>query len=143
MHLGQRSTDAATQVITDSSLPGLPLGYDAQGNPIYVAPAPTGVTPDAPTTVTSTPTDWSSISSALSNLVTGGITAYQAINLQNLQASLLQQGKPLLTPQQLALMAPQIGVGVAPATQNMIFMLAAGAGALLLFTSLMKHRARR
>jgi hypothetical protein len=78
----------------------------------------------------------------LSNLVTGGITAYQAINLQNLQASLLQQGKPLLTPQQLALMAPQIGVGVAPATQNMIFMLAAGAGALLLFTSIMKHRRR-
>lgn len=146
MHLGQSATDAATQQMIDLQLPGLPVGYEpATGAPTYVAPAPTGVTADAAPAVasTSSPTDWNAIGLALNNLVTGGVTAYQAIQLQKMQADLIRQGRPPLSPYQMSLLAPQIGVGLAPSTQNMVMMLALGGGALLLLTSVMKSRRGR
>lgn len=145
MHMGQTPGDYAYQQMIDLQLPGVPVGYNYDGSPIIAQLPPVGATPNltpvqqailnAPQTTSST--DWANV---LQNLVTGGLTAYQAISLQNIQADLIKSGRPPLTPYQMASLAPQIGVGVAPDTQNMIFMLAIGGGALLLLMSAMKSK---
>jgi hypothetical protein len=113
MHLAQSSTD-----------------YYIPTNDPNLAPA--GVTPDAST---SWLTD-------LTGLLTQGISAYGQIQLQNMNIDLIKQGKPPLTASQVSAIAPQLNVGLASSTQNLLMYGLLGGGAVLLLMSFMKHRKR-
>jgi hypothetical protein len=92
------------------------------------------------TTTGTTPSTTSNFWSNLPSIVTAGLTAYQTIQLQNINADLIKAGKPPLTAAQAAALAPQFRAGLAPDTQNTLIYLALGAGALILLTSMMKNR---
>ena len=115
-------------------LPPSGVSSDTITPPSYSIPAapPPGVTPDST----------ASIISSLTNLAQAGLSAYGQIQLQNLQMSLVKQGKPPLTANQVAAMAPQLNVGLAPSTQNILMYAAIGGGALLLLSMLSKSRRR-
>lgn len=85
---------------------------------------------------------FSSIISSLPSLVSQGLTAYGQLQLQNMNMALIKQGKPPLTASQIYAMAPQLNVGLASSTQNLLMYGALGAGALLLIMSAMKRKRR-
>jgi hypothetical protein len=94
----------------------------------------TGATPDAAN-------PWVT---GISNILTQGLSLYGQLRLQDMNMNLIQQGKPPLTAAQVASMAPQLNVGIASGTQNMLMYAAMGGGAILLLSILMKSkRARR
>jgi hypothetical protein len=97
--------------------------------PTSAAATPTGVTPS------STP-----ILSALAKLIPAGLTAYQQLQLQNLQMNLIKQGRPPLTAQQIAAMAPQLNIGVAQDTQRLLMYGGGALLALVLISQLGKRR---
>lgn len=96
----------------------------------------------APGTTSDSGSTFSDIVNAISTAVSQGINLYDQIKLQDFNMNLIKQGKPPLTPAQVGAIAPQFSVGLAPQTQNTLLWVAAGAGALLLFTSVLKHRRR-
>ena len=113
MHLAQSSTDYYTP-INDPNL------------------TPAGVTPNAPTS-------WIS---DLTGLLTQGLSVYGQIQLQNMNMDLIKQGKPPLTQEQVSAIAPQLNVGLASSTQNLVVYGLLGGGAVLLLMSFMKNRRR-
>lgn len=97
---------------------------------------------------TSTPSGVTSSGSGVTiasmvDLAKAGLTAYGQIQLMNLQADLIKQGRPPLTAAQVAAMAPQLNVGLAPDTQNMLMYALMGGAALLLIVSLTGKKSRR
>lgn len=120
---------------------------------------PAGVSPDVPSNLTITPqivgtptpvtppgvtpdNTLTSILQSVTPLIQSGLTAYGQIQLMNLNSSLIKQGKPPLSSSQVAAMAPQLNVGLAPSTQTMLMYAAFGAGALILLSMAMKPRRR-
>ena len=153
MYMGATDTSQVDLEMPGGSTatPDLSLQYNITPLP------PTGVSPDVPTGISITPSAFSippapppgvtpdstaSIISSLTNLAQAGLTAYGQIQLQNLQMSLVKQGKPPLTANQVAAMAPQLNVGLAPSTQNILMYAAIGGRALLLLSMLTKPRRR-
>jgi hypothetical protein len=97
----------------------------------------------APGTTSDSGSTWTDVINAISSAVSQGVNVYDQIQLQNFNMDLIKQGRPPLTPSQVGAIAPQFAVGLAPQTQNMLLWLAAGAGGLILLTSLMKHKRAR
>jgi hypothetical protein len=95
--------------------------------------APIGTTPDAT----------SSWLTSITGLLTQGLTAYGQIRLQDLNIDLIKQGKQPLTASQVAAMAPQLNVGLASSTQNLVMYGLLGGGAVLLLMSFMKTKRSR
>lgn len=87
-----------------------------------------------------TPADPSSWVTGISNVLTQGLSLYGQLRLQDMNMSLIQSGKPPLTAAQVASMAPQLNVGIASGTQNLLMYAAMGGGAILLLSMLMKSR---
>jgi hypothetical protein len=111
MHLGQSVTD-----------------YYTPTNDPNLTPPPVGVTPD-----TSWVTD-------VTGLLTQGLSLYGQLQIQNMNMDLIKQGKPPLTAYQVSAMAPQLNVGLASGTQNLVMYGLLGGGAVLLLMSLMKSK---
>jgi hypothetical protein len=93
-------------------------------------PVPAGVSPD---TSSSWVTD-------ISNVLTQGLSLYGQLQIQNMNMDLIKQGKPPLTAYQVAAMAPQLNVGLASSTQNLVMYGLLGAGAVILLAGLMKQK---
>lgn len=93
----------------------------------------TGTTADDGSTI-------SSIVSALGTAVAQGVNVYDQMQLQNFNLDRIKSGLPTLTPTQIASVAPQFAIGIAPQTQNTLLMVAAGFGALLLLSTVLKHK---
>lgn len=96
----------------------------------------------APGTTSDNGSTWSDVITAITSAVTQGVNVYDQIQLQNFNMDLIKQGRQPLTPAQVGAIAPQVAVGLAPQTEQTLLWLAAGAGGLILLTSLMK-RSRR
>jgi hypothetical protein len=79
---------------------------------------------------------------AISQLVAAGAATWQQVKLSDLNMKLVEQGKPPLTAAQAGAIAPQLNIGIAPDTQNILLIGLAGIGAFAALTMLSK-RSRR
>lgn len=70
--------------------------------------------------------------SNLTNLLTMGLSTYGQVRLQDLQMDLIKSGRPPLSAQQVAAMAPQLNVGLAPDLQQNLLKTALLGGAAVL-----------
>jgi hypothetical protein len=86
--------------------------------------------------------DWMT---ALSNLATQGLNLYGQIQLQNMNMDLIKSGRPPLTGEQMASMAPQLNVGIAPDVKATIqqYAIIGGIGVLAIVLLMSGKRSRR
>lgn len=91
----------------------------------------TGVTPDWMTNI--------------SNLVSQGLNLYGQLKLQDMNMSLIKSGRPPLTADQMASMAPQLNVGIAPDVKATIqqYAIIGGIGVLAIVLLMSGKRSRR
>lgn len=95
---------------------------------------------DTTTAPVGSPTTWESVLQAIPNLAQTYYSLEYTKEIQDINLQRLREGKPPLSSTQMQQIAPQVSVGVAPQTQNMIMYLALGLGAVLLVMPMLSKR---